>query len=213
MRCRGAAWPSASRAPACTTSACSPRSRAVPRHRCCPTHSRARPIAMPRCRSARARRSRRPSVVAAMTQALELARLRDRARGRHGLGLSGRDPRAARRARDLDRARAAARGRGAPHSSTALGVTNVARLPRRRQPRAARRRAVRCDRGHGRRARACPSRCSSSSPWAGGSSARSASREEQQLLRIRRVAGDRYTRELIGRCRFVDLVGAHGREA
>ena len=38
-------------------------------------------------------------------------------------------------------------------------------------------------------------------------------REEQQLLRVRRVAGDRYTRELIGRCRFVDLVGTHGREA
>ena len=35
-------------------------------------------------------------------------------------------------------------------------------------------------------------------------------REEQQLLRIRRVRRDRYTRELIGRCRFVDLVGAHG---
>ena len=35
-------------------------------------------------------------------------------------------------------------------------------------------------------------------------------RAEQQLLRIRRVASDRYTREVIGRCRFVDLVGAHG---
>jgi protein-L-isoaspartate(D-aspartate) O-methyltransferase len=38
-------------------------------------------------------------------------------------------------------------------------------------------------------------------------------REEQQLLRVRRVGPDRYTRELIGRCRFVDLVGAHGRDA
>jgi protein-L-isoaspartate(D-aspartate) O-methyltransferase len=35
-------------------------------------------------------------------------------------------------------------------------------------------------------------------------------RDEQQLLRVRRVAPDRFTRELIGRCRFVDLVGAHG---
>jgi len=35
-------------------------------------------------------------------------------------------------------------------------------------------------------------------------------REEQQLLRIRRVARDHYTREVIGRCRFVDLVGTHG---
>jgi protein-L-isoaspartate(D-aspartate) O-methyltransferase len=35
-------------------------------------------------------------------------------------------------------------------------------------------------------------------------------RHEQELLRIRRTARDRYTRELIGRCRFVDLVGAHG---
>ena len=38
-------------------------------------------------------------------------------------------------------------------------------------------------------------------------------REEQELLRVRRVADDRYTRELIGRCRFVDLVGTHGRDA
>jgi protein-L-isoaspartate(D-aspartate) O-methyltransferase len=35
-------------------------------------------------------------------------------------------------------------------------------------------------------------------------------RDEQQLLRIRRVDRDRYTREVIGRCRFVDLVGTHG---
>jgi protein-L-isoaspartate(D-aspartate) O-methyltransferase len=35
-------------------------------------------------------------------------------------------------------------------------------------------------------------------------------RDEQQLLRIRRVDRERYTQELIGRCRFVDLVGAHG---
>jgi len=35
-------------------------------------------------------------------------------------------------------------------------------------------------------------------------------RDEQELLRIRRTAKNRYTRELIGRCRFVDLVGAHG---
>ncbi|HKA14283.1 MAG TPA: protein-L-isoaspartate(D-aspartate) O-methyltransferase [Myxococcota bacterium] len=36
-------------------------------------------------------------------------------------------------------------------------------------------------------------------------------RDEQQLLRIARLSRDRYTREVIGRCRFVDLVGAHGR--
>ena len=35
-------------------------------------------------------------------------------------------------------------------------------------------------------------------------------RDAQQLLRIRRTARDRYTLERIGRCRFVDLVGAHG---
>jgi protein-L-isoaspartate(D-aspartate) O-methyltransferase len=36
------------------------------------------------------------------------------------------------------------------------------------------------------------------------------SREEQQLLRIRRLAKGGFEREVIGRCRFVDLVGAHG---
>lgn len=35
-------------------------------------------------------------------------------------------------------------------------------------------------------------------------------RDGQVLLRIRREAAGRYTREVIGRCRFVDLVGAHG---
>lgn len=35
-------------------------------------------------------------------------------------------------------------------------------------------------------------------------------RNAQALLRIRRVDRDRYTREVIGRCRFVDLVGTHG---
>jgi protein-L-isoaspartate(D-aspartate) O-methyltransferase len=34
-------------------------------------------------------------------------------------------------------------------------------------------------------------------------------REEQRLVRIRRT-GTGYTQEVIGRCRFVDLVGAHG---
>jgi protein-L-isoaspartate(D-aspartate) O-methyltransferase len=38
-------------------------------------------------------------------------------------------------------------------------------------------------------------------------------RAEQELLRVRRIAADRYTRELIGRCRFVDLVGTHGWDA
>jgi protein-L-isoaspartate(D-aspartate) O-methyltransferase len=35
-------------------------------------------------------------------------------------------------------------------------------------------------------------------------------REEQRLLRIRRLARGGFEREVIGRCRFVDLVGAHG---
>jgi protein-L-isoaspartate(D-aspartate) O-methyltransferase len=35
-------------------------------------------------------------------------------------------------------------------------------------------------------------------------------RNDQQLLCVRRVAPDRYASEVIGRCRFVDLVGAHG---
>ena len=35
-------------------------------------------------------------------------------------------------------------------------------------------------------------------------------RDEQQLLRVRRGAGGRFSRELIGRARFVDLVGHHG---
>jgi len=35
-------------------------------------------------------------------------------------------------------------------------------------------------------------------------------REEQRLLRVRRGPGNRFTRELIGRARFVDLVGDHG---
>ena len=36
------------------------------------------------------------------------------------------------------------------------------------------------------------------------------SREEQRLLRVRRAADGSLHREVIGRCRFVDLVGAHG---
>lgn len=35
-------------------------------------------------------------------------------------------------------------------------------------------------------------------------------REEQRLLRIRRLARGGFEREVIGRCRFVDLVGSHG---
>jgi protein-L-isoaspartate(D-aspartate) O-methyltransferase len=35
-------------------------------------------------------------------------------------------------------------------------------------------------------------------------------REEQELLRIRRLSGGGFQREVIGRCRFVDLVGSHG---
>ena len=36
------------------------------------------------------------------------------------------------------------------------------------------------------------------------------SREEQRLLRVHRAAGGTFHSEVIGRCRFVDLVGAHG---
>ena len=36
------------------------------------------------------------------------------------------------------------------------------------------------------------------------------SREEQSLIRLRRAADGRISREVLGRCRFVDLVGAHG---
>lgn len=36
------------------------------------------------------------------------------------------------------------------------------------------------------------------------------SREEQQLIRVRRSADGAFSREVLGRCRFVDLVGAHG---
>jgi protein-L-isoaspartate(D-aspartate) O-methyltransferase len=36
------------------------------------------------------------------------------------------------------------------------------------------------------------------------------SREEQRLLRVTRGEGDAFHSEVIGRCRFVDLVGAHG---
>jgi len=35
-------------------------------------------------------------------------------------------------------------------------------------------------------------------------------REEQRLLRFRRVTEHEFKREALGRCRFVDLVGAHG---
>jgi protein-L-isoaspartate(D-aspartate) O-methyltransferase len=35
-------------------------------------------------------------------------------------------------------------------------------------------------------------------------------REEQRLLRVRRVAEHEFDEEWIGRCRFVDLIGAHG---
>lgn len=36
------------------------------------------------------------------------------------------------------------------------------------------------------------------------------SREEQSLYRVRRTGEIEFERELLGRCRFVDLVGAHG---
>jgi protein-L-isoaspartate(D-aspartate) O-methyltransferase len=36
------------------------------------------------------------------------------------------------------------------------------------------------------------------------------SRDEQQLLRVRRDAPQTYSEERLGRCRFVDLVGTHG---
>lgn len=35
-------------------------------------------------------------------------------------------------------------------------------------------------------------------------------REEQRLLRVRRTGEHDFTEEVIGRCRFVDLIGAHG---
>jgi protein-L-isoaspartate(D-aspartate) O-methyltransferase len=35
-------------------------------------------------------------------------------------------------------------------------------------------------------------------------------REEQRLLRVRRRAAGAFVEEVIGRCRFVDLIGAHG---
>jgi protein-L-isoaspartate(D-aspartate) O-methyltransferase len=35
-------------------------------------------------------------------------------------------------------------------------------------------------------------------------------REEQRLLRVRRTGPREYSEELLGRCRFVDLVGSHG---
>lgn len=35
-------------------------------------------------------------------------------------------------------------------------------------------------------------------------------REEQRLLRVRRTGAQSFERELLGHCRFVDLVGAHG---
>jgi protein-L-isoaspartate(D-aspartate) O-methyltransferase len=35
-------------------------------------------------------------------------------------------------------------------------------------------------------------------------------REEQVLVRVRRTGASAFARELLGRCRFVDLIGAHG---
>ena len=35
-------------------------------------------------------------------------------------------------------------------------------------------------------------------------------REEQSLVRVRRTGSERFEREVLGRCRFVDLVGTHG---
>ncbi|MEE2678293.1 MAG: protein-L-isoaspartate(D-aspartate) O-methyltransferase [Myxococcota bacterium] len=35
-------------------------------------------------------------------------------------------------------------------------------------------------------------------------------REEQSLVRVRRTTSDGFEREVLGRCRFVDLVGTHG---
>jgi len=35
-------------------------------------------------------------------------------------------------------------------------------------------------------------------------------RDVQSLIRVRREGEDRFTEEVIGRCRFVDLIGAHG---
>ncbi len=36
------------------------------------------------------------------------------------------------------------------------------------------------------------------------------SREAQRLIRVRRTRDGRYVRELLGHCRFVDLIGTHG---
>jgi protein-L-isoaspartate(D-aspartate) O-methyltransferase len=36
------------------------------------------------------------------------------------------------------------------------------------------------------------------------------SKAEQRLVRVRRAAGGGFAREVLGRCRFVDLVGTHG---
>ena len=36
------------------------------------------------------------------------------------------------------------------------------------------------------------------------------SREEQSLYRVRRTGPEQFERDRLGRCRFVDLVGAHG---
>jgi protein-L-isoaspartate(D-aspartate) O-methyltransferase len=36
------------------------------------------------------------------------------------------------------------------------------------------------------------------------------SREEQRLIRVRRAEDGAFSQEVLGRCRFVDLVGAHG---
>ena len=135
---------------------------------------------------------------------------RDRARGRHRLGLPSGDPGAAGGARDLDRARAEARGARAPPRSIRSASTNV---------------LVYLGDGSAAGPRTRRSTRSSSPPagptcpppllaqLAPGGRARGALRRARRaaaLLRIRRVARDRFTREVIGRCRFVDLVGAHG---
>jgi protein-L-isoaspartate(D-aspartate) O-methyltransferase len=35
-------------------------------------------------------------------------------------------------------------------------------------------------------------------------------RDEQELVRVRRTGEDRFEREVLGRCRFVGLIGSHG---
>ena len=208
--CRAAAWRSAWRARACAIPACSPPSRASRAIAWCPKRCGRRPIATPRCRSATGRRSRRRawwprcrrrSSCTGSETVLEVGT---------GSGYQAAILVAARRARGLDRARAAARRARALARSIALGVDNVLVYlgdGSAGRPQDAPFDAIVVTAGGPERAGAAARAARAGRARSSGPSARATS---SGCCASAALARGGFKREVIGRCRFVDLVGAHG---